>query len=86
MVTAEVVMAKVALVAPAEMVTLGGTLAVALLLLDSETTAPPVGAAPLSVTVAVEEVPPWTDAGFSTREDTVGGGVTVREAAWVPPR
>ena len=60
--TPVVVMVKVAVVAPAATVTVdGGT---ALVTLEpNETTVPPVGAAPLSVTVPVEEVPPWTDVG-----------------------
>lgn len=77
--TMEVLTLKVALVAPAGTVTLGGTLA-APLLLESATCAPPVGAGPLSVTVPVEDAPPITPAGLSVSEETVGrgGGVTVR--------
>jgi hypothetical protein len=72
---------KVAPVAPARMVTLEGTLAAALLL-ETATSAPPAGAGPLSVTVAVEDCePPTTLAGFSVNEDTVGrGGFTVSVA------
>ena len=66
--TALVLTTNVALVAPAAIVTLGGMLA-APLLLESATCAPPVGAAPLNVTVPVEEFPPATFAGFSENEE-----------------
>ena len=86
--TALVLTTNVALVAPAAIVTLGGMLA-APLLLESATCAPPVGAAPLSVTVPVEEFPPTTLVGFSESEERVGGGggagVTVSEAVVVTP-
>src|SRR6266566_4210652 len=59
---------NVAVVAPAGTVTLGGALA-APLLLESATCAPPVGAAPLNVTVPVEEFPPATLVGFSKSEE-----------------
>jgi len=86
--TALVLTTNVALVAPAAIVTLGGMLA-APLLLESATCAPPVGAAPLNVTVPVEEFPPTTLVGFSESEERVGGGggaaVTVSEAVLVAP-
>ena len=86
--TALVLTTNVALVAPAAIVTLGGMLA-APLLLESATCAPPVGAAPLNVTVPVEEFPPATLVGFSESEERVGGGggagVTVSEAVLVAP-
>jgi len=82
-------MVNVALVAPAATVTLDGTRAVVVLLLDNATAAPPVGAAPLSVTVPVDEFPPVTLAGFNARElsATAGGGtgLTVSEADLVTP-
>ena len=77
---------KVALVALAGTVTLAGTLATEGLLLERETTAPPLGASPLSVTVPVEDPsgPPRTLDGLRVSEVGVGG-VTVSEAACVLP-
>ena len=87
--TALVLTVNVALVAPAATVTLGGVLATVVLLLESATVAPPAGAAPLSVTVPVEEFPPVTLVGFSESDERVGGGgdagVTVSEAERVAP-
>ena len=70
-VTELVVTVKVALLAPAAMVTLPGTVAAVVLLLDRVTTAPPVGAAALSVTVPWDVLPPITLVGFSVNEDNV---------------
>jgi hypothetical protein len=67
--TALVLTVNVAVVVPAATVTLDGTWATAVLLLESATVAPPAGAAPLSVTVPVEEFPPVTLVGFSEREE-----------------
>src|SRR2546422_4458717 len=90
-VTDTVVTVNVALVAPAGTVTLPltGTLATALLL-DRVTSAPPVGAVALNVTVATEELPPTTLVGFSAKPDTVrggggAGGETVSRAVLVRP-
>ena len=87
--TALVFTGKVAVVAPAGTVTLPlGTVA-AVLLLERETTAPPLGAGPFRVTVPVGEgVPPVTLDGLRAIEESVGRavGVTVSEAACeVPP-
>ena len=82
--TALVLTVKVALVVPARMVTLAGTVAAAVLLLERVTDAPPAGAGPLSVTVPVEELPPVTLAGLRLNEERVAG-VTVSKAVWVPP-
>jgi len=84
--TACVLIVKLALLAPAGMVTLAGALA-ALLLLESATCAPPDGAAALRVTVPVDDcAPPVTLVGFSVSEETVtGGGVTVSIAVRVVP-
>ena len=70
-VTVVVVIVKVALVAPAATVTLAGTVA-APLLLESATTAPPVGAAAVNVAVPVEEAGPTTLVGFTVTEDKLG--------------
>src|SRR5258706_457195 len=67
-VTARVVTVKVAPVAPAGTVTLAGTVATAVLLLERRTMAPPVRAGPLSVTLPVERDPPLTLLGFSASE------------------
>lgn len=87
--TALVLTVNDALVAPAATVTLDGTLAVVVLLLESVTCAPPTGAALLSETVPVEELPPVTLVGLNVSEERVGGGggagVTVSEAELVAP-
>src|SRR5258707_3190328 len=85
--TGLVVTVKVALVAPAGTVTpLAGTLADGSLL-ERETTPPPLGAGPLSVTVPVEGFPPATFAGLKASEDRTGRGcrVPVSLAVYVPP-
>ena len=68
-VTALVLTVKGALVAPVATVTLEGTVAAVVLLLESVTVAPPAGAGPLSVTVPVEEFPPVTLLGFSVSDE-----------------
>ena len=76
------------LVAPAGTVTLAGT-DDALELSDSETVAPPLGAAPLNVTVPVELFPPTTLVGLRPSAVSVGPlvppGVTVRPAVFDQP-
>ncbi len=59
---------NVAVVVPADTVTLAGTWAAAVLLLTKVTTAPPRGAGPLNVTVPVEGLPPTTEVGFRLKE------------------
>src|SRR5437773_1656776 len=87
--TMEVFTVKVALVAPAGTVTLDGTVATDVSLLESATCAPPDGAGPLSVTLPVDEFPPVTLVGLRVREVRVGGGggagFTVSEAVLVMP-
>ncbi len=87
--TALVLTVNVALVAPSATVTLEGTVATEVSLLESATCAPPDGAGPLSVTVPVEEFPPVTLVGLNVREVRVGVGgavgFTVSEAVLVTP-
>lgn len=73
--TALVLTVNVVLLAPAAIVTLEGTLATVVLLLESATDTPPAGAGPLNVTVPVEEFPPVTLVGFNESEEreTVAG-------------
>jgi len=76
---------KLAVVLPAATVTVAGTIAEALLL-DSAREMPPVGAAPVKVTVPVADVPPVTLAGFTTTDKmATGGGVMVRAAVLLRP-
>jgi len=75
---------KVVVVAFAATVTLAGTCAAAVLLLERVTTAPPAGAGPVKVTVPVEEFPPMTEAGVSVTELSAEA-VTVRVAVLVAP-
>jgi hypothetical protein len=67
---------KVLLAWPAATVTLAGTVTVALLL-DSETTVPPIGALPLIVTVQLDVPGPVTVPGVQLREPTVSGAGSV---------
>jgi hypothetical protein len=83
--TPKVVTVNVREVLPARTVTLAGTVAAAVLLLERVTTAPPVGAALLRVTVPLELFPPTTVVGLRETEDTVTAGVTVRVAVRVVP-
>ena len=75
---------KVAVLAPAATRTLAGTVAAAVLLLERVTVTPPVGAAPVTVTVPVDVLPPETFVGFNVRVDNAGG-FTVRMAVFVTP-
>lgn len=82
-VTARVETVKVARADPAGTVTLGGTVAAAVLLLVRSTTKPLVGAAALSVTVPVAASPPAISVGLtvsdaSESEDDEGGELTVQ--------
>jgi hypothetical protein len=78
---------KFAVVAFAATVTLTGTVAAAVSLLVSVTTAPSVGAGPFSVTVAFGFVkPPCTVVALNPSDFTpVAGGATVSVAFWLPP-
>ena len=80
-----VVTANVVDVLPAGTVTLAGTPAADVLLLERVTATPPAGAAPLRVTVPVEGLPPVTVVGFRETKDRVTAGVTVKAAVRVVP-
>jgi hypothetical protein len=79
-----VVIVNVALVLPAKTVTKAGTTAADGVSLLSETATPPAGAAPVSVTVPWEMIPPSTLAGL-TESELNAGGVTVSTAVNMPP-
>jgi hypothetical protein len=81
--TAVLPMLTVAVVAPDCTVTLAGVW-VAALLSDSVMKAPPEGAGPVRVTVAVEEAPPTTVVGFRVN-DFKAGGFSVSVADFVTP-
>lgn len=66
-----VVTVKLALVCPADTVTVDGTVATDVLLLERLTLAPPEGAAPVNVTVPVELLPPLTLVGLSVSDASV---------------
>ena len=86
--TSTVVIEKFAVVLPAGTVTLLGTEAINGNELERETTAPPDGAAPLSVTVPCREMPPMMLAEPKPTDDKViagGGTVTERLALLVTP-
>jgi hypothetical protein len=91
LVTVREVTLKFAVVEPAVTVTLVGTVAAFVLLLDSVTTAPPLGAALERVTVPCEVLPLVTLVGFNVSEDKLAGGggggtgLTVSDAVRVVP-
>ena len=70
-VTVRLVTVNVALVAPAAIVTVEGTVAADVLLLATETAAPPAGAALVNVTVACEVAPPTTEEGLKPTLESV---------------
>ena len=82
---------NVALVAPAAIVMLAGTVAALVLLLDNVTTAPPDGAAAVSVAVPVAfALPPVRLAGEIDSDESVGAdgalcALTVSEPVRVTP-
>jgi hypothetical protein len=84
-VTELVVTVKVAVVAPEAMLTLAGTVATAVLLLERVITAPDDGAAALSVTVPWDGLPPTTLVGLSVNELTTGAAVTESVIVSVDP-
>ena len=66
-VTEDVETVKVAVVAPADTVVVGGTVAAEVLLLVRLTTVPPAGAAAVRVTRPEADAPPITDCGVTVR-------------------
>lgn len=78
------VIEKVALVLPAGIVTLTGTLATEELLLDNATITPPLGAGPLKRAVPVELLPPTTVVGLRETDDKAGGA-TLKTADFATP-
>jgi hypothetical protein len=72
---------------PAATVMLAGTVAADVFELASESTAPPAGAGPDSVTVPVEFEPPVTVEGFRVSDESLGrgGGVTASVAVRATP-
>ncbi len=86
--TIRVVTVNTALVDPAGIVTLAGTVATDVLLLERVTRAPPLRAGALKATVPVEGDPPLTLVGFNRSDARVAVadcGVTVRGAVCVTP-
>jgi hypothetical protein len=81
-VTVLVVIVNVAVVAPAATVTLAGTVATEVRLLESVTAIPPAGAGPFRVTVPVDGLPPCTLVGLRVKDDIVGA-LTVKVACRV---
>jgi len=82
--TGVVVTLNVADVLPAGIITVAGTIADDWLL-ESVTASPPAGATLLILTVPVEDLPPFTLAGLSVTESSVGGLiVSVAEAVFEP--
>ena len=75
--TPVVVTVNVAVVDPDDTVTLAGVVA-EVLLSESVTTMPPLGAGPLKVTVPVELVPPRTVVGFMATEDRLTATADVK--------
>ena len=73
---------NVAVVTFGAIVTLVGTVAAAVLLLPSVTSAPPAGAGPLSVTVPVDALPPRTAVGLNLTGLSVAA-ITVNKPALV---
>jgi hypothetical protein len=76
---------KAAIVNPAAMLTLGGTVATEVLLLDKEKTAPPLGAGALRMISPVEVFPPFTLVGFNVSENEIGEACEEGPGAAAPP-
>jgi hypothetical protein len=81
-----VVTVNVRCTVPAAIVTVAGTLLKFVLFVFNTTTIPPVGGGELRVMVPVEDVPPFTLAGLSAKEEIAAGtGVSERDAVWLIP-
>jgi hypothetical protein len=77
---------NVAVVLPAGIARLAGTLVTIVLLVLSETTNPPVGAGAVNVIVPFADVPPATRVGLRDSDDiSAAGAVTVRAALLATP-
>jgi len=83
--TAYVVTVNVAVVFPARMFTLGGTLATAGFALDNPTVMPPAGAGWVIVTVAVDALLPMTLDGLSATVAMLAVGLTVSSTDVLEP-
>src|SRR5579884_1800955 len=83
--TVLVLTVKVAALCPAEIVTLAGTVAIAVLLLVSVTvTLAPLATGPVKVAVPVDDCPPVTVVGLSLTDD-ISGALTVSLAVFLMP-
>jgi hypothetical protein len=83
--TGVVRMVNVAVLLPYATVTVTGTVAIAKFALDRVTRTPLTGAAAVSVTVAVELLPPISVVGLNTRVETPTAAVIVSTADDAPP-
>ena len=83
--TVSVVALNVVEVDPAGTVTDAGTVAAAVLLLESVTSTPPAGAAEVSVTVPVDVAPPTTAVGLIATAERAAAGFTVNVAVLLTP-
>jgi len=83
--TAEVVIVNGAVVLPAPIVTLAGTLATAGFALDKLTTTPPVDAGWVRVTVPVDGLVPMMEVGLNVTVETLVAGRIVRDTRVFEP-
>ncbi len=83
--TPTVVTVKVVEVKPAPIETVAGTVAEASVELSVTVIVLPVATLPINVTVAVEDVPPFTDVGLRVTVPMIGGSTEQRAVNDVPP-